>query len=517
MSITTLTGWATTHPGPAAAAALTALLVAVGSGWLAVRSLRRVTRPSAAVVVAAIAAAACTAYSADTSWNFARDHLGMTDATERTFMFAAAEIALLGCGLMARANMRATKTEDEAGSPGTPGVLVWLITGIQVIPAFAESGIVGGTVRAAIGPVLAAIMWHEAMGLELKIHRPGALSNGLPAIIARELRERLLSRLGLAVRDRTAEQISRDRATARVVRLASRPKLRSWGQRRLAAAVARAHVGTDPNQKHKLMRELAARRGANQLRTIDLGSPWEPEPGPAKPSTPTALARQSLTHLHPFDAIRRVHSAHPGLHPAALASLMMEHGVIVSEQMVRVAIGAGNAPAVARATVPSPPAPALEPASALALDLAPMPEVHPEVRAPARAIAADQRRSAVRVRLPECAPEPEPPEDEAPECTPPADPDAHSDAAHPHSGDDPDAHSDASGGPHSDEDDEDQDEEEPGEEDLPDPDPLLDRARELDRQHQAAKGRPASLRALQSGLHIGQIRAQHLQRLIQGD
>ncbi|MEU0808775.1 hypothetical protein [Streptomyces sp. NPDC005970] len=480
MSITTLTGWAATHPGPATGAALTAVLVAAGTGWAAVRSLRQAARPSAAVVVAAIAAAACTAYSADTSWRFAEHRLGMADLGERVFMFAAAEVALLACGLMARANMRATQSEAETGSPGVPGLLVWLITGVQVIPAFSESGPVGGTVRAAIGPVLAAIMWHLAMGLELKIHRPGALSSGLPAVIGRELRERLLSRLGLAVRGRDAEQIARDRATARVVRLASRSTLRAWGEGRMAAAVTRAHVGTDPNQRHKLMLELAARRGATELRTITLPSPWDPPQPPAKPSNPTALARQSLTHLHPFDAIQRVHSAHPGLHPAALASLMTEHGVVVSEQMVRVAIGAGNP---SRTRTPSAPAPAIEPPHPLVLDITTAPEVHPEVRAPEPVCAADQPRSAVHARVPESGPE-----DildfikrRAAEEREKADPDQPAPGAGAH----PSAPAPASA------------------------DPLADAARAL--------GRPASLRTLKSKLGVGQKRAQHLQQLTRED
>jgi hypothetical protein len=513
MSITTLTGWATTHPGPATAAALTALLATVGTGWAAVRSLRRVTRPSAAVVVAAIAAAACTAYSADTSWRFAEHRLGMHDATERAFMFAAAEIGLVACGLMARASMRATRTDTEAGSPGVPGILMWSITGVQIIPAYSESGFVGGTVRAFIGPVLGGLLWHEAMGLELRIVRPGALSTGLLAVIGRELRERLLSCLGLAVRDRTAEQISRDRALARAVRLASRGWLGPWGRKRLAAAIGRSHVATDPNQKHRLLQMLGARRGANQLRTIELGSPWEPEPGPAQPRTPAALAHQALTQMHPLDAIQRVHSANPDLHPAALASLMTEHGVVVSEQMVRVAIGAGNP---ARTRIPSAPAPALEPPHPLVLDIAPMGEVHPEAGASAPAFAAAQRRDAVRARIPECGPEheAETTPDSEPECTPPPEPDAQPNAVHPHPDEDPDAHSDASGHPHPDEDDETEDEDEADEDELPDPDPLLERARELDRQHQATKGRPASLRFLQRELRIGQARAQHLQELI---
>ncbi|WP_050503070.1 hypothetical protein, partial [Streptomyces monomycini] len=331
--------WAYANPYPTALTA-TALTAAIAvATWRVGRALSTMTRPPAEVIIAALAAAGCTAYSADTSWRFAEHYLGMSDPSERLALFAAAEVALLACGLLARANKKATATDETAGTPGVPGILVWVITGVQIIPAYAESGVVGGTVRSVIGPVLAGLLWHLAMGLELRIIRPGALSNGLPAQIARALRERLLSRLGLAVRDRTAEQISRDRALDRAVRLGSRRRLHAWGARRLAAAVARAHVATDPNQRQRLMLELAARRGASELTTIELPSAWLPAQPPAQPRTPAALARQQLTEMHPLDAIRRAHSAHPDAHPAALASLLTEHGVVVSEQQVRVAIG----------------------------------------------------------------------------------------------------------------------------------------------------------------------------------
>ncbi|MFT9784711.1 hypothetical protein ACMZ5E_00520 [Streptomyces rhizosphaericola] len=246
---------------------------------------RRGTRPQKrlggpAVKVAALAALGCTAYSADTSWRFAADYLDMAGTAERAGMFAAAELALFATALMARQNL-ATQ-----GAPGLPGTLVWVITGVQVIPAYAESGPVGGTVRAFVGPVMAAMLWHLAMGIELRLHTPGAASHGLLAVLGREVRERLLSRLGIAARDRDAAQITRDRATARAVDLAARlaertPERREdWRGRRLARrlskAVARASVGTDPLQRTQLLDQLAARRHALALATVPLPSPWSP-------------------------------------------------------------------------------------------------------------------------------------------------------------------------------------------------------------------------------------------------
>ncbi len=261
--------WAQTHPLTAVAAGL--LLLAAAA--FALRPLRR---SPAAVVVAALAAIACTAYSADTSWRFAEHRLDMASAAERAAMFGAAELALFACALMARQNLH------TQGAPGTPGMLVWFITGVQVIPAYSESGIVGGTVRAVVGPVLAALLWHLAMGIELRHQQPDTESVSLPALLAREGRERLLSRLGLAVRDRSAEQITRDRATVRAVALAAKlaemkagARGRARIARRLSVAVGKAQAGADDEQRAKLLDLLAARRHAASLATIELPSPWE--------------------------------------------------------------------------------------------------------------------------------------------------------------------------------------------------------------------------------------------------
>ncbi|WP_275462078.1 hypothetical protein [Streptomyces noursei] len=444
MDIAPAAEWAITHPLPAAIAAATTAAGLAIAAW----------RLGHAVLVAAIGAIVCTAYSADTSWRFAEHRLDMHDASERLVMFAAAEIALVACGLLARATKAATATEDTAGTTGVPGILVWVITSVQVVPAYAESGLVGGTVRAVIGPVLAALLWHEAMGLEIRVVRPGALSTGLPAMIGRELRERLLSRLGLATRDRTAEQISRDRAAARAVRLASRTSLRAWGLKRLQAAVARADVATDPTQLHTLIRQLAARRDAANLLTMDLPNLYAPPQPPAHPRTPSALAHQQLTAMHPMDAIQHVHRAHPDTHPATLASLLTAHGVVVTEQMVRIAIGAGNPPRTPERHPHPHPGPKMHPSTP---NDPPAPDEHttPPETEPAPDASAPPH--------PAPAPTPEPVTEVHP--NPALEPDP-----------EPEVHPE-----------------------------LIERARAL--------GRPAPLRTLKRELRVGQSKAQRLQQL----
>ncbi|WP_329077055.1 hypothetical protein [Streptomyces niveus] len=275
------------------------------AGWArrrrAARSERRQGSP--AVKVAALAAVSCTAYSADTSWRFAADYLDMAGTVERAMMFAAAELALFATALMARQNL------NSRGMPGLPGSLVWVITGVQIIPAYAESGPVGGTVRAFVGPVMAAMLWHLAMGIELRLHKPDAASQGLLASLGREARERLLSRLGIAARDRDAAQITRVRATTRAVTLATRlaehtpTQRQKWRGRRLtrklSKALGRAAVGTDPKQRAQLLDQLAARRHAHTLARIPLPSPWttgHDEPAePASATVPSPQAAQNAS------------------------------------------------------------------------------------------------------------------------------------------------------------------------------------------------------------------------------
>ncbi|MGC5239054.1 hypothetical protein ACPXCH_04650 [Streptomyces albogriseolus] len=528
------TAWLTGHWPLVAAAGVLAALTA-GACTLIVR------RTSGSVFVAGLGALVCTAYSGDTSWRFAEHRLGMADSKERLAMFAAGEIALLACAVMARANKKATATATTAGTPGVPGVLVWCITGIQIIPAYSESGFWGGTVRTVIGPVMAGLLWHLAMGLEIRITRPEALSTGLPAQIGHELRERLLSYLGLAVRGRTAAQVSRDRATARAVRLASRRWLSPWGRAALKAAVARSGAATNPEQRHHLMRLLAARRNAAGLRTVPVDSPWVDEPVPEPyPATPLGVTGAELRRMDPIDVILFVHAARPDATPAELASLCTEYGVPVTETLVGVALRAlpktpstpilatpRQAPAAVPATperpslaaVPdsaTPPLPVPDPDAysgpGLHLDVVTEPEVRREHACAVPAALAYPRptRTEVHARVPDPAPRLEHPIDfvrrrateeraaaaTQPSTRPEVDPTpAVPDPTPPRV--DPVPHP-------------------AGRASAPDPGDLLARAREVDAAHRETFGRPASIQTLKSELHVGQKKATALRDALAG-
>ncbi|WP_405951511.1 hypothetical protein OG588_40025 [Streptomyces prunicolor] len=268
-------------PAPVAIAVLAA--VALSAAWPLRRHFRKPSagqrRSTAAVRVAAVAAIGCTAYSADTSWRFAADYLDMGSTIERAAMFAAAELALFSTALLARANLNGPKQ-----APGLPGTLTWVITGVQIVPAYAESGLVGGTVRAFVGPVLAALLWHLAMGIELRHCTPDADSRSLTAVLARQARERLLARLGIADQDADFARIIRERALDQAVTLILRaetmtPKQRAKRRgRRLHQALEQADVDRDERQDELLLRKLATRQQALALASVPLPARW---PGPA--------------------------------------------------------------------------------------------------------------------------------------------------------------------------------------------------------------------------------------------
>ncbi|MET7489727.1 hypothetical protein [Streptomyces sp. NPDC005538] len=268
---------------PSAAGAVLVLVGILLIGWLLRRRAQKPgagqRRGSAAIPVAAVAAIGCTAYSADTSWRFAADYLDMGGTVERAAMFAAAELALFATALMARQNLNGPKQ-----TPGAPGTLTWVITGVQIVPAYAESGLVGGTVRAFVGPVLAAVLWHLAMGIELRNRSPHADSRSLTAVLTRQIRERLLARLGIADRDTDATRIIRERALDRAVTLilraeAMKPEKRAKRRgrrltRRLHQALEQADVDRDKRQDELLLRKLATRQQALALASTPLPRRW---------------------------------------------------------------------------------------------------------------------------------------------------------------------------------------------------------------------------------------------------
>jgi hypothetical protein len=235
----------------------------------AVRLLRRL--PAGTPWFYYLASAGGLAVSLNTSWRFFGERLGVTGA-ERVIMFSVVELALVACALGMRANVRRIDpTTSRSGAPGAPRTVAWVLCGLSAYAALLLSGPVDGVARVALGPLLSLVMLHLALGIEIRNRT--ATHTGTWARVAGEMRERVLSRLGLADDDRDALTRTRERAARRVAILAlsGRTPLRTT---RLARALRTSNVAHDDRIQQRMLAELAVLRHAGDLATLALPSPW---------------------------------------------------------------------------------------------------------------------------------------------------------------------------------------------------------------------------------------------------
>lgn len=204
--------------------------------------------------------------SVDTSWRFFGDKLGITSIPERAAMFAVVEVALIACGFAMRAGIR-----SPHGKPGPARIILWALCAASGYMAFDLAGPVSGLARVALGPVLGVVMLHLALGIELRHSRTRITTW---ARVSRELKERFLSRLGLGDDERDALARTRDRAARRAAHLARASWYTPFRKQRLARALRSANAAHDDRMRSRLMAELAAVQHADELRRLDLASPW---------------------------------------------------------------------------------------------------------------------------------------------------------------------------------------------------------------------------------------------------
>ncbi|WP_280484459.1 hypothetical protein [Nocardia cyriacigeorgica] len=203
--------------------------------------------------------------SLDTSWFFFEEQLHVDNIWIRAGMFAVLEMALIACGIGMASNVR------RKHGPGSAQLTAWILCGFSGYMAVTWAGPIEGVARVALGPVLGMVMLHHALGIEKRAHsgRSGALAR-----LGRELRERALSRLGLADDDRDAAQRTRDRAARRVAALVHGKHV-LLREARVARAARIANISTDPAQRETMLAELATRRGLASLRSLEQKAPWE--------------------------------------------------------------------------------------------------------------------------------------------------------------------------------------------------------------------------------------------------
>jgi hypothetical protein len=268
--------------GAAVAATLLALLV-----WQARRLLRRI--PAGTPWFYYLASTGGLAVSLNTSWRFFGQRLGITGA-EQVIMFSVVELALVACALGMRVNVRRVDSvTGRPGAAGAPRIVAWVLCGLSAYAALLLSGPIEGIARVALGPTLSLVMLHLALGIEIRNHT--TTRTGTWARVGRELRERVLSRLGLADDDRDASTRTRERAARRVARLALGEQT-SLRTARLSRALRASNVAHDERIQQRMLAELAVLRHAGELATLPLPSPWASAVGATAimPSVPVPAA-----------------------------------------------------------------------------------------------------------------------------------------------------------------------------------------------------------------------------------
>ena len=203
--------------------------------------------------------------SVDTSWRFFEQRLGITDVVERVVLFSVMEAALVACGWAMRGGVR------QNGRPGPARLVAWALTAFAAFAAFSLSGPVAGTARVLLGPVLGLVMLHLALGIEIRASRQRATTW---ARVGRELRERLLSLLGLGDDGRDALARTRDKAALRAAKLAVAGRWTPRRKARLRKALHASHVAHDPVQRDRMLRELGVLQHADELARTTQPSPW---------------------------------------------------------------------------------------------------------------------------------------------------------------------------------------------------------------------------------------------------
>lgn len=298
--------------------------------------------------------------SVDTSWRFFAERVGVTNVAERVAMFSGVEILLIGCGWAMFEGVRGPRR-----APGRARWLAWALCGASAYAALTLSGWPIGPARVLFGPVLSVVALHFALGIEMRAS--GHQRSGTLARVGRELRERLLSRLGLADDGRDALTRTQARAARRAAHLA-RAKWAPFRQARLGRALRAANVAHDAAQRQRMLAELQAIEHAAALRNLRQASPWQaatlvPAEAAAAampaaqaagvPGTAAELPRQRQAERQPLPAAAAGPVAVPGAATAA-ATPAAEPSPAETETAVAETAAAptGAAVATATATVP---------------------------------------------------------------------------------------------------------------------------------------------------------------------
>ncbi|MBD0739868.1 hypothetical protein [Streptomyces sp. CBMA29] len=289
------------------------------------------SKERAATAGLALPALIALGMSANTSYRYVGEHLGITVVTERGLLTGVAELAVVALVLHAWA----TKTKASL-------LFSYGLIALQAIPAFSVSGGGGGVMRVALGPVLAGVLLHFLLSLDaLHAPKPDGFLNRVWA----EIRDRIVSRLGLGARGADSAAIARSRATDKAVRLAdelSRVTADRKAARlsvRLSKAVDAAQHGLEGAEAAKaevrFVERLKRRKSVAGLAAIDGDHEWGVVPEGGEPALIFSVSGSAanshwdppLSSLPVSSAIRLVVSHQADMSHADVVQVLLENGV----------------------------------------------------------------------------------------------------------------------------------------------------------------------------------------------
>jgi len=250
------------------------------------KAARRASSARIATMGLVVPAAMGLAMSASTSYRYFGVHLDVTDVPDRLAMCGVAEAAIIALTL----HSWKTKSKGSAW-------LAYFFVAAQSIPAFEVSGGAGGVVRIVLGPLMLALMLHKMLGIEAKLS--GSVSTGLFASAGRELRERIVSRLGIGRRGADSAEIARNRAGDKAVRLATKKKCNRRSYDRLAAAIDAAQYGLDADAaaaaERAIVTRIVRKKSVMDLRGIEGGHVWATTTVSARLTAPQEIVEPDST------------------------------------------------------------------------------------------------------------------------------------------------------------------------------------------------------------------------------
>lgn len=268
----TITHWATTASTGTRASAGVGALIVLAILWRLYRAARAVGRDRAISALINVAALMATSVQASGMWKFFGNTMGLPVGF-RVVLFSFMEIALLACGLRARANV------EDGGDAGVDGVLVWVLAIASGLMSSTEANSPQEALMRVLVAVVVALLWTRDLMAAKKTARKAGNARRSGPVRWRITPERIAVWLRLAdAIDTDVSTVEAARQVAKYLRVTDRerdgwrfpltPAARAYRGRMRLINVALLHG--DPTE---LLRDLSADAFTDAKARLGVASP----------------------------------------------------------------------------------------------------------------------------------------------------------------------------------------------------------------------------------------------------